>query len=316
MTQLSIIARKTKAEILSEYEKLLRDLEETKEEAKTAYNPQSAEVIKKVGEQFAGDAIAQSIAKLKTTINDNLSETSSKINDSLNVLLKRVITEAEKFSDLQKAVDISKSRLESQHNIKLLAETIDKLAEEFEKKRRELEQENYKKTQELNLEMEDKKRDWKREQEEHEYDLKLKRGREAAIFEENKVKKERELTQREEAIKTQEEEVKKLRSQIEEMPKVIEKQVTIREQEIVKKLDAEHKNTAESAKKDWEAEKKLLEIRIKTFEDSNKKQEAEMVQLKRETELANKKVQELAVKAIESGSLIGKKVNDESNNSK
>lgn len=300
MAQLSILAKKTKADILNEYEKLLKDLEEIKAGAKEVHQPQNRQQIETAKKTYTPDAISQSVSQLKTNISDNLQNLSGTLNSSLNQLHQQILAEAEKFADLQTAIALSEKELEVNYQIKVAADTLEKLVADYKEKSLQLEQAYAQKSLEIETEMIDLNRDWKREQEEYEYNLKTKRAREQAIFDETKNKKEATLKEREEAIKTQEEDLKKAKNQLEQFPDELTKQLQAKEQEVTKKLEAAYKVQFDSNKKDWESQKNILELKMKNLEDLMKKQDTEIAQLKKELDSANKKAQDLAVRVIES----------------
>ena len=67
-----------------------------------------------------------------------------------------------------------------------------------------------------------------------------------------------------------------------------------------KRLSQEHERQMEAAKKDWQAQKNIYDLRLAGLEEDSKRQASEISLLKLEAERAGKKAQELAVKVIES----------------
>ncbi|MDP3244463.1 MAG: hypothetical protein Q8M83_02250, partial [bacterium] len=106
---------------------------------------------------------------------------------------------------------------------------------------------------------------------------------------------------RELEIKNQETELLSLRQQVQEFPERLNRELAKKVQEVKAEDEKEWKSRLEAIKKEWEAEKRLLEMNIATLEERFKRHDAENVRLKQEAELAHKKAQELAVKVIESG---------------
>lgn len=297
----STFAKKTKSEILAEYEQLLSQLEELKYASKLTHQPESLRTVDAARENTA-EAISQSIAEIKKTVAANLEGLSAKLNDSLSTLLNNILNEAKKFNELQQAIELSRSNLKTHYNIEVAAETIENLVNDYEAKRKQLENDFMSEKQKTQTEIDGIKRAWTREQEEYEYDNKLKQKREESLYQETRAKKDKELAEREQNIKLEEQEMSQLKKQVEQIPDVLAKEVAAKEKEAVKQLEHEQAIKIEGLKKDWEAAKRLEEMKLQTALDQVKKQDAEIAALKKEAELANKKAQELAVKIVESGS--------------
>lgn len=270
------LSRRTKDEILEDYNRLLEKYEELKMAAKLVADPASIELVERAG-QYHQESIGQSIANLKGSVNNTLNELSDKL-----------LAEAQKFVDIQTAIDLTKKNLELHYNVQIAAETLEQLVNE------------HKAQQAAAMEtIENQKRDWAREQEEHDYNTKLARARELAAYEEQKGKKERELTEREAALSVQQAELERLRAQAEAWPGQLEKALTAREQETAKIVSGQSGERLQQAKKEWDAEKNIYEMRINNLEEQGKRLTAEIGLLKQETERANKRVQEMAIKVIE-----------------
>ena len=280
----SDFAKKTKAEILDEYNKLLEQQQELKLVSKQVHEPANQELLAKT-KIYDTNHIHQTITTLKTTFNT-----------SINQLADLLLAEAQKLQDLQRAIELSRQTLQTNYNIQVAAEALGNLIAEYETKERQLGESSTL-----------KKRDWEREQEEYLYNTKLGRKREQELFDEQLAKKENDLKQREQIIKNQELEIASFKKQISEQPLLIEKEVKVKEKEILEKLQAEYDNKSLLLQKEWEARTNLQTLEIKNLKDILERQSTEIIVLKKETELANKKAQELALKVVESATAIGTK---------
>lgn len=284
------IGKKTKAEVVEEYNKLLEKYDELKMASKILGEPQTLDLFSKV-KDYTVNNLTASIAELKNSLNSNLTELSDKL-----------LAEAQKLSEIQQAIELSKKNLELNYHLEIAAETLQNLIGENETKKQEFEKIAEQSRRDLEEEITNKKRDWSRELEEYDYDTKIKHKREEELYQEQKVKKEAELLERANQLKNQETELQNLRQQAAEAPKQLEKALAAKEQETVKKLRSQFDQELMSAKKDWQAEKNIYELKLNNQEEQIKKQNTEIAALKQETERANKKAQELAVKVIESSS--------------
>ena len=281
------ISRKNKTELLEEYQKLLAQYDELKKTARMVSDPQSAALISKA-EGYTIDQLTQSIAELK-----------SNLNGTLNELADKLIAEAQKFEEIQKAIELAKKNLELHYHIQVAAETLDALINE-----------NKKKTLELEEEMIAKQRDWTREQEGREYVVKTQSRRTREEFEELKSQQNRTLKEREDALKLKELEIKESQTQIEGFPSQLERAMSQKEQEMTRYFKNESEKQLAVAKKDWEAQENLFKMKISNLEEHLKTQNVENVALRKEIEQANRRVQELAVTIIESGARLTAKLEE------
>lgn len=274
------LSRKTKTELLESYNSLLQKYEELKMNSKLVQEPQSLELLTRTEDYTSGN-ILKSASDLKIAFTNNLNE-----------LTEKLISESKKFSELRQAIELLKKKLEVAYNIQIAADTLENLISRHEAKKKELE-----------LEIENKRRDQQREGEEYEYNAKLKRQREQNLYEEEIKAKNKQLGERESNIKNQEQEFAKLKLEVENFPKKLGQETEQRGRELAVKLQADFKIEKEMLKKDWESNKKLLEIQNQNLEDIIKKQNSEIILLRQEAERANKKAQEMAIKIIESSSV-------------
>lgn len=235
------LAKKTKAEIIADYEKLQASLEDSKGAVRTLFSPKNEEIINQAKTDLTNDQAREAVKKLKASLAEKLNDFSQAMNLSLGQMLDQVNGQVEKFSQLQKAVELSADKLKTEHQIELTAETLEKLMSEFEDRRRQLEAEISAKEKELENEIEARRNKWAREQEEYEYDLGLKRKREEDEYAFERVRQERELAEREAAVRAKEDKFVQMEKAAEELPGVIEKQVTQKEQETRKSIEAAYK---------------------------------------------------------------------------
>lgn len=300
MTTLSTLTKKTKQEVLDEYEKLKEQFDELQIISKSIYKSENKEVFLKAKEQI--NNVPQSISNLKKSISEAFNLTSNQLDNNLNVFLSSILEQANKFNELEQAIELSKNNIKVIHGIEITAETLKNLITEYEKRKKEFEESLKEQKESIETEISAKKRNWSREEEEYQYSLDLKKKREHIFFEEEKFKKEQILTAREKEVKNCEIELDKLRKNVENFPTLLNNELQTREKETLKRSDENWEQKIILLKKDWEAEKRFYEMQNKNLEDQIKKQEIEINILKKETEAANKKTQELAVKIVENNS--------------
>ncbi|MEK7189473.1 MAG: hypothetical protein AAB666_00640, partial [Patescibacteria group bacterium] len=171
------MAKKTKTELLEEYDKLLAQHEELRRTAQLVGDPQSVALISKV-EGYTMDQLTLSITDLK-----------SSVNATLNELADKLIAEAQKFGEIQKAIAIAKKNLELHYHTQVAADTLDRLVADYKTRSVELEEK-----------ISTERRVWAREQEERGYTLDMVSRRAQEEFAEREAKQDRALKEREAAL--------------------------------------------------------------------------------------------------------------------
>ena len=295
-----MLAKKTKQEIIDEYQKLLTNFPVAKEVAREAHAPENEEIVAKA-KDLTLSALNQSIVDVKAGVNNQLNNLSIKFADQLRALLQQFAEKIEEYENLQAAIGVSQKKLENQYHLQIAAGALESLVASYADKQKQLEQEISAKREEFDSELSTRRRAWEREQEEHTYNTNMQRQRADEAYAAERAQQERALSEREANIKQHEEEVVALREQVVAMPEAIRQASEERERQVREELQREQADALERKQQIWTAEKNVLEIKIKNLEEQKKAQEADMNSLKKEAELANKKAQELAVKVIESG---------------
>lgn len=274
--------KKTKTEILEEYNKLLEKYEELMASSSILSNSSSQTLFEKA-KSWTSESFARALSDLRIAMNDTLNQ----LSDTLQ-------TETQKLNEIQQAIDLSKKNLQIHYGVQVAADTLQNLISENENKKKEYEKELTARKMEMVEEVSKIKKDWAREQEEYEYNTKTKRNRDEEAYQAIK-------TQHEEEMTAKSEEIQKMREQVEKFPKELESALKQKEQEVTKILRSEFDTKVASLKKDWESEKNIFEITIKNLEETVKKQTSEISSWRVEAEKAAKKAQELAIKIVESG---------------
>ena len=296
---ISTLSKKTKAEILHEYEKLLASVDVAKSISEEAHAPAHMQAVLSAQNEFNASGVTSATRELKTTIAEKLNEMSKELSNTLDALAKQTLEEVEKLSALTNAIDLGEKRLKSQYHVEIVASTLHTLIAEYDEKKKQLEQEHALQQSTLTELLTARKREWQREEEEYTYTQKTSRAREQSLYEENRKKKEVELGEREKILQATEEELASLRTQVECMPAEGELRMREIEQDVIKRCNAEHKTATEQMYAAWDTEKKILELKYTHLETQYKKLESELLYAKKEAEGALKKAQELAVTVIE-----------------
>lgn len=290
-----VIEKKTKAEVLEEYESLKKRYDELQMIANVAYDAKNQEILGKTKEQTT-EQISKSIGELKSGIETTIVD-----------LEKKLLAEVQRLSEMQKAIEVSRAVLETQYNVQVGADALKKIIEEAEKKKRELETEMAQKKLVLDTEIQNQKRDWTREQEEYEYSTKLNQKRDNAQFALEMAQKEKNLADREITLKSREVEYANLIKQVEEFPKNLEKALVEKEKTVIAMVKAEQTMVMVAAKKEWDAANALRDMKTQHLQEKVSEQENIIIKLQQDLKQAAAKAQELAVNVIRHSSLIQEK---------
>lgn len=310
MPTASNLAKKTKNEILEEYEKLREQIEDAKSIAKTAHSQTSLDLVARA-KNFNRELADQSAIKLKDEIGRSWENFSNNLGETLKNLIDGIEMEIKKFEELQSAIAVSKNVLENQYHLQVAAEALDNLISDYDNKKKQAEEEYRQQQIALVNKTIEQKLAWVREQEEYDYNFKLKRQREKDLVEEESAKREREWRERELLLEEKEAEGERIKEQSEKIPQIVENQTTERVKVIAKNLEIEYQNKLAREQKDWLGKEQIYKLKIENLEEQIKKQEVDIVVLKKEQESASKKAQEMAIKIIESGANIIKVSDDQ-----
>jgi DNA repair exonuclease SbcCD ATPase subunit len=299
MASISGLSKKTKGEILAEYEKLLASVDNARGLAQAVFQQETLDIMAKARDAGLPEA-GQVLARAKGDIAQTLSDLSGKLGETLAALGEKIQNESKKFEELQNAIEASKNLLEHQYNLQISAQALEILLADYKAKKEQAESEFKKIVGDLENEVFAKKTVWSREQETFDYEAKLKKDRLKKELEEIGAEKNKAWQERENVLRQKESEVSALKEKVEKMPVVIEKEIAQREKEISARVENEFKIKTGQSAQEWQAKDAIYKIKIENLEAQAKKQEAEIVLLKKEQETASRKAQDLAIKIVES----------------
>jgi len=315
----------TKQEMMEAYHSLLKQMDERKEaelKPEKKLEEKKAKEVVHVADSLSSEGVGQEISGLKSEIGKMLTQIADKMEEEVN-----------KFKAIQKAIELKEKELQELYDIEKSAMTLAALIETQSQKRQQFEADMAARKEELSQEIENLRTEWakeksdyeaeikerdltekkKRDREKEEYDYSFKRQQMLAKdrFEDEKAKLEKEiqlkkvqmegeLKEREKVIAQKEEELNELRKKVSLFPKEMETAVNKVIKETSERLNLEAKNKEELLKKEFTGEKNVLTTRIESLEKTAKEQSAQVAGLTQFLEKANQKVQEIAVKALES----------------
>lgn len=308
----TVTEKSTKAEILKAYETLLKNVEQNKSNVpkQVQEEKQKQESLTKVA-GLSADSIVKNISDLKSSLNNSLEDLHSKL-----------LSEFKQLEEIRLAIAIEKQSLEDLYS---LSATTDSLAamllaqeqkkDSFEKEITETkalwEQEKARQKAEEKEYLEELNKRRKREEEEFQYALKITRQKEKDQYEslkesldkelaDKKIAFEQDIANREEVLKKAETELAVLRKESAEFAARLEKAVADKEAEISKQLKVQYDFDLKLLKQQNEAEIRLKDQIIVSLQEKIAEQQALIKEYGEKANRAEAGVKDIAVKAIES----------------
>jgi hypothetical protein len=296
----------TKAQILEAYETLLEQIKQERKESTVLRQ----ELEKKQSLLEKAKSAAQGAATL------NLQQIRKALNDQLDEIEEKLAEEQQKYEALRQGATLLQQELQTLHQIKAEAESLEALVAAHRQAKGKLEQEMADRRQSLDAEIEETRTRWAREQEAFDYNLKLKRRNEQDAYNEQKAKLEKELAEkkvvfekniaeREQAVAAQEEELKRLRKESEGFDARLNSAVQQAEKAVQERLSREFEYQQKLTTKDLEAELKLRDQMIQSLEGKVKEQQELIAALSTKTDQAGQQVRDIALKAIDKSGVVG-----------
>ncbi len=296
----------TKAQILEAYETLLEQIKQERKESTVLRQ----ELEKKQSLLEKAKSAAQGAATL------NLQQIRKALNDQLDEIEEKLAEEQQKYEALRQGATLLQQELQTLHQIKAEAESLEALVAAHRQAKGKLEQEIADRRQSLDAEIEETRTRWAREQEAFDYNLKLKRRNEQDAYNEQKAKLEKELAEkkivfekniaeREQAVAAQEEELKRLRKESEGFDARLNSAVQQAEKAVQERLSREFEYQQKLTTKDLEAELKLRDQMIQSLEGKVKEQQELIAALSTKTDQAGQQVRDIALKAIDKSGVVG-----------
>lgn len=306
MPSQEISQRSTKADLFMAYQAMKEKADSLN--ANQLPLSQQAE-IKKEEEKI----LAKTANLLPQNLDENISALNKKVQETLNNLRDKLISEGEKLSELRQAISIETKRLEEAHNIKLADDTLQTLMADYELKQKELDKRRLEAEASLNEEIEQARKIWEREQEEYKYNLKIERkkqddlyemeqAKKQAVWQEEIDKKANELKEQTENLNQRLKEFENMKAEISGFTAKLELSVekAKKEQAVILQKDfAVQKQLAEQQR---DSEKNILEAKIDNLQEILKNQNLEIVSLKKSLAEANQRAQNLATAIVENAS--------------
>lgn len=317
----------TKQEMITAYNELLKQLQEKESnelKPEIVMEQKKIKEIVKEADELSVEGVTKSISQLRLDISGMLGKIAEEMEE-----------EAVKYRKVKEAVEIKGKELEEIYGIHKAAQSLAVLIEAQTQKRiifeNEMEEQKSRFEHEMKVltlgQEEDKKRyesalkeqqmenNHLRQREKEEYEYTFKREKQAALdkLNDEQAKKEKELkvkwdafekqlTERESLIKRSEDELSLLRKKVESFSKEMESAVQKAVKDTTERIQVDSRNREEFSKKSFEGECNVLQTKIESLENIVKEQKETIIKLSQQLEKAYQKVEDIAGKAVGSGS--------------
>lgn len=324
-----ISAKSTKTEIMDAYENLKAKLEEFS--TRTTTDKKVEEIIKTEERKIVERASSYTVENIVK----GLADLNLHMGKALTELSEKLTSEASKLDELRQAIDVESRQLEEIRDIRVAADTLALLIQEYETKKKTFEEETKEKEEAFARLVRQKKEEWDKEQashdtmvkernaaltkerdrerEEYEYNLALTRKKDKDVYEQQKtalfreleekrILQEKEFTERESVISASESELAELRKKVETFQAALDKGIKEAEERATLATQQKADMAAKLIAKEIEGEKKVLELKIISLQEQVNKQTGQIESLTKQLADANNQVQAIAVKAIEGAS--------------
>lgn len=323
----NVTSSSTKAQILEAYENVLKKLEE-----KSTDNPKEVQQRKE-----AVKTVEAARKNTDASILNDIATLKARFAESLDKMQESLMKEYKTLSDIQAAIAIEQQSLQDLYGLKSNADSLaaillaqkeskeqfiadmkiarDKFDGERAESKLKWDKEKKEAAEYLKEEQNLVQKRRKREEDEYQYATKQLRKKENDHYELKKMQLEAELTdkkftfekefaEREKSIMEREKDYAELKKLADSLPKEIEKAAQNAKSELETRLKLEFKYEKTLLAKENEGLLQLKDLRIETLENKVKEIESQMKLLSQKSEISEKSVKDIAMKAIESSSRI------------
>jgi hypothetical protein len=297
--------------------------EKDEEPKKVQEKQKQEETVKKVSSQ-SYDGILKNVTGLKMELANSLDKLSDKF-----------VEEFKKFEELQKAIAFEKGNLEELYQVSANSDSLAVMLMAQKEKKEQFENEMNAQKESFENEMTETKAAWEkekqahiakvkedadelkkkreREEEEYQYQVSNQRKKETDAYEEQKVKIEKEITEKKHAFEKEiperetkvslaETELNELKTKNDAFPKELDNAVELAVERTKGQMETNYKFEKELTEKQTEGELKLKDQTIETLKSKIKDLEQTIKELGQKANNAESSVKDIAIKAIESSS--------------
>lgn len=326
-------AASSKDHILKAFRQLLAERTQGGPKIATKQEAAEREEDKRVVEK-ASTYTVESIVK-------GLADLQLNFGNAVGNLTTQLAVEAPKLQELQRAIRVEMQYLEELRHIRIAADALDILIQEYQEKTRAFEGKSQQERQALDSEIIEQRQAWQKEQKEFEaalkarqdllkkereqreadyqYELERKRKIEADEYTNHKAVLERQIaendatkgadwTEREKVLTEQQETLKKYQTLVESFSQKLADATRKSREEAISEVYEDAKVQAELFEKELQADQEVAELKIASLQKTIDDQTIRLEQLSTQLQTSLKQMQGLAASAVGSGGKIERSV--------
>jgi len=248
------------------------------------------------------DSVSTAVAQTQVAVQQTLASVSAQLTAQLQTL-----------REVEEAILLRSAELKRLHDVEVTAQTLDELEAKIQEQRRSWDEEEAAKKRAFAEQQSERNKKWAREEEEYQYRTsqahkKLEDSFAALMSDEQKKEREKkellekQWAEREAELKKREQELADLRALKEQLPELIKKAENAAAAVAGNSVKKEYETKAQLAAKDHETDKRLAEQEIRSLGETNKKQQAQIDDLKAQLERALGDIKEISTQAVQSAS--------------
>lgn len=303
----------SKAELQREFKEIEAEVaggEPVAEKEKEAAESHKAE-IKAATSTLSADGVVQKLTGVGLEIQRFLNNVSQQLVEQVNLL-----------EQLSEAVQLERTELERLHKIDVAATALDQLVFAYRQRQQQLEAEQQETRARWEREKEEQERQRQeeetelkkarqREQEEYAYKMAQERKKAQNEFEEHMKKQEKEnrekqealeksWSQREASLKAREQELAELKKEVDSFPAKLKRETDAAVKAALENCQRQFDMEKQMLQKDMEAERRAFQLQSKALEETIAKQNAQIAELSMQLQAAQRQVQDIALRALDS----------------
>ncbi|MDJ0660644.1 MAG: hypothetical protein QNJ42_14330 [Crocosphaera sp.] len=247
-------------------------------------------------------------------------------------LSQNLTTESTKLDELKKAITVKKEQLEKLRQVRLVADALYILRQEYQEKLRRLQEESNQQKENLEKEQEKARNSWEQEQQEfsirteeeaelinkqreqetanYQYETQRLRKVEQDEYEEKKRQQERELQllniakekawkERENLLNQQSQEFEENKQKIDGLETKVKEEYNKAKGEAIKSADRDAQVKIDLLEKEWELSKQGYELKIQALETKITKNQEQITELNTQLQNTTNQAQNLALRAFQ-----------------
>jgi hypothetical protein len=247
------------------------------------------------------------------SVTDAVSTTQVEVQQALASVSASLTQQLQKLRSIEDAIQLRREELNRLHSIEVTASTLDDLQAEIGQTREQWEDEEAAKKRLAAEQQSERNKQWKREEEDYLYRKQLEHRKledafSASMAQQEKANREKQeqlekqWTEREAELKKREQELAELRLFKDNHPEVVKKEVNAAVAVATNSVKKEYETKIVLAAKDSETDKRLAEQEIRSLNETIKKQQIQLDDLKEQVARAQADVKEISGKALDSAS--------------